>query len=349
MGGARPLPRGRSLRRTVAQVVGSRWSLLGLLALIALFIVVMASLQGVSGTRMLGLVVRGVLLGGVLALGALGVTLVFGVLKMANFAHGDYMTLGAYLGLVVMTLLPRGAPILGLGFGYEFVVALLVVMPLVGLIAYGLDRLTFRRLRQRRSAPVMMAMAALGLAFGVRSIVYMVFGADFAFYYQGRARPVVELFAGVRVRTDQLFILGAAVLLIVLVYLLLERSKTGKAMRAMADNPDLARISGIPTERVVFWTWMVGGALAGAGGMLYGLDVQLRPEMGWWLLLPLFAAVILGTIGNVYGALLGAFTMGIVWQVSSAFVNPAYGPAAAFVVMILALLVRPQGLMGGGR
>jgi branched-chain amino acid transport system permease protein/neutral amino acid transport system permease protein len=329
--------------------MGSRWALVGLLALIALLIAVMSSAQGVSGTRMLGLVVRGVLLGGVLALGALGVTLVFGVLKMANFAHGDLMTLGAYLGLVVMSLLPAGPPVLGLGFGYEFVVALVVVMPLVGLVAYGLDRLTFHRLRRRRSAPVMMAMAALGIAFGLRSIVYMVFGADFAFYYQGRARPVVELFAGVRVRTDQLFILGLALVLILLVYLLLERTKVGKAMRAMADNPDLARISGIPTERVVLWTWLVGGALAGAGGMLYGLDVQLRPEMGWWLLLPLFAAVILGTIGNVYGALLGAFTMGIVWQVSSAFVNPAYGPAAAFVVMILALLVRPQGLMGGDR
>lgn len=349
MVGARPLPRSRALRRAVSSVLGSRWSLVGLLALIALVIVLASSAQGVSGTRMLGLVVRGVLLGGVLALGALGVTLVHGVLKMANFAHGDYMTLGAYLALAIMSVLPPGRSVFGLGFGYEFLVALVLVMPLVGLVAYGLDRVTFRRLRQRRSAPVMMAMAALGVAFGVRSIVYMVFGADFAFYYQGRPRPVVELFSGVRVRTDQLFILAFSLALIVLVYLLLERSKVGKAMRAMADNPDLARISGIPTERVVFWTWMVGGALAGAGGMLYGLDVQLRPEMGWWLLLPLFASVILGTIGNVYGALLGAFTIGIVWQVSTAFVNPAYGPAAAFVVMILALLVRPQGLMGGGR
>src|SRR5690606_28306540 len=147
------------------------------------------------------------------------------------------------------------------------------------------------------------------------------------------------LLPGLRVRTDQLFILGAAVVLIILVYLLLERTKIGKAMRAMADNADLARISGIATERVGFWTWLISGALAGAGGLLYGLDVQLRPEIGWWLLLPLFAAVILGSSGHVYGALFGALVMGIGWQVSSAFVNPAYGPAAAFVVMILALLV----------
>lgn len=343
------LSRGRAFRRAASTALSSRWSLVALLALLAVLTVVFGALEGISGSRLLGLTVRGVLLGGVLALGALGITLVFGVLKMANFAHGDYMTTGAYLGLVVMALLPAGAPVLGLGFGYEFVVALIVVMPLTGLVAYGLDRITFRRLRRRRAAPVMMAMAALGLAFGVRSIVYMVFGADFTFYYQGAARPVVELLPGLRVRTDQLFILGAAVVLIILVYLLLERTKIGKAMRAMADNADLARISGIATERVVFWTWLISGALAGAGGMLYGLDVQLRPEMGWWLLLPLFAAVILGSIGHVYGALFGALVMGIVWQVSSAFVNPAYGPAAAFVVMILALLVRPQGLMGGER
>lgn len=319
---------------------------MALLGLLAVLVIVFGALEGIPASRLLGLTVRGILLGGALALGALGITLVFGVLKMANFAHGDYMTTGAYLGLVVMALIPASAPILGLGFGYEFVIALLIVMPLTGLVAYGLDRVTFRRLRKRRAAPIMMAMAALGLAFGVRSIIYMVFGADFTFYYQGGPRPIVELLPGLRVRTDQLFILAAAVVLIFLVYLLLERTKIGKAMRAMADNSDLARISGIATERVVFWTWLISGGLAGAGGMLYALDVQLRPEMGWWLLLPLFAAVILGSIGNVYGALFGAFTMGIVWQVSSAFVNPAYGPAAAFVVMILALLVRPQGLMG---
>ena len=117
-------------------------------------------------------------------------------------------------------------------------------------------------------------------------------------------------------------------------------------MRATADNPDLARVSGIDTNRVILWTWLIGGGLAAAGGMLYALDVQLRPEMGWWLLLPLFASVILGTRQR-YGALAGAFIIGIVWQVSSAFINPTYGHGIAFLVMVLVLLVRPQGLFGG--
>lgn len=326
--------------------LGSRAFMFVVLVLLIVGFVIAAQVKGVSANSLLSLFVRGTLLGGTLALGAVGVTLVFAVLKMANFAHGDTMTFGAYIGLLVIMLLPKGAPLAPFSFGYEFLLALLIVVPLVGLFTYGLDQAVFRPLRNRRAQPIMFAMAALGLAFGLRSLVYIFWGADFTFYYVGRARPAVELFAGVRVRPDQLFILGLAIVLIVGVYLLLERTKIGKAMRATADNPDLARVSGIDTDRVVFWTWMIGGALAAAGGMLYGLDAQLRPEMGWWLMLPLFASVILGTIGNPYGALGGAFIIGIVWQMSTAFVNPAYGHGMAFLVMILVLLVRPEGLFG---
>lgn len=328
------------------RVLTSRAAMVVLLVLIAALLVVTAQVKNIPNNLLLSLLVRGIMLGGTLALGAVGVTLVFGVLKMANFAHGDLMTVGAYLGLLVMTLLPKGPALAPFSFGYEFLVALLLVVPLVGLISYGLDRFAFRPLRKRRAQPIMFAMAALGLAFGLRSLVYIFWGADFTFYYIGRARPAVELFAGVRVRPDQLFILGLAAVLIIGVYLLLERTKMGKAMRATADNSDLARVSGIDTNWVVFWTWLIGGGLAAAGGLLYGLDVQLRPEMGWWLLLPLFAAVILGTIGNAYGAMAGALVIGVVWQVSSAFINPAYGHGMAFLVMILVLLVRPEGLFG---
>lgn len=336
---------GERLRR----LLSSRTAMLVALAILLLAFVVAAQFKGVSGSRLLSLFVRGTFLGGTLALGALGVTLVFAVLKMANFAHGDTMTVGAYLGFALMALLPQGPQLAPFSFGYEFIVALLLVIPVVGLITYALDQLFFRPLRARRAPAIMFAMAALGIAFGLRSLVYIIFGADFHFFYTGRARPAVELFAGVRVRPDQLFIMGLAVVLIVAVYLLLERTKIGKAMRATADNPDLARVSGIDTGRVIFFTWLIGGGLAAAGGMLYGLDVQLRPEMGWWLLLPLFAAVILGTIGNVTGALAGAFTIGIAWQMSSAVMNPAYGHGIAFLVMVVVLIVRPEGLFGRGK
>ncbi|MCK5552641.1 MAG: branched-chain amino acid ABC transporter permease, partial [Deltaproteobacteria bacterium] len=137
--------------------------------------------------------------------------------------------------------------------------------------------------------------------------------------------------------------------LVVLLHLFLQRTKMGKAMRATADNMELARVSGIDTERVIIWTWGIGGALVAAGGILYGIDVQLHPYMGWNFLLPLFAATILGGIGNMYGALVGALVMGVAQQVSTAYLLPTYKPAVAFIVMILILLVRPQGIFGGRR
>lgn len=343
----------RSIRRSgprlgerMRDMLGSRGAVAALLVLILALIWLLGQWQGVPSQAMLALTVRGILLGGIIALGAIGLSLVFGVLNLPHFAHGDLMSLGAYLALFGVGLLPTGAPLRPFSFGYEFLIMLVLVIPLVGLAAFGFDRLFYRPLRRRNSSPVIMAMASLGVALVLRSLIYLFWGADFVFFYTGRPRPAFELFADIRVRPDQLFILGLALLLIFLVYLLLERSKIGKAMRATADNPELARIAGIDTERVIFWTWMIGGGLAGAGGMMYGLDTQLRPEMGWWLLLPLFAAVILGSIGNPYGALVGSLVIGIAWQLSGAFISPAYGPGVAFVIMILVLLFRPQGIFG---
>lgn len=316
-----------------------------LVALIAI-ILISAQLTDVTSQRLLSLLVRGVMLGGIIALGAVGLTLISGVMKMSNFAQGDLMTAGAYMAMVFISLMPLGRPIGPFSFGYEFLIALVAAMALTGVIAVILDRTIYRHLRARRAGTVVLAMASLGAALLVRSIIYLGWGADFTFFYSGRPRPAVELFAGINVRPDQLFILGLAVFFIIVIWFLLERTRMGKAMRATADNPDLARISGINTGQVVTWTWLIGGALAGASGVMYGLDSQLRPEMGWFLLLPLFAAVILGTIGNPYGAMVGALVIAIAWQVSTAFLDPAYGPGVAFIVMILVLLFRPQGLFG---
>jgi branched-chain amino acid transport system permease protein/neutral amino acid transport system permease protein len=130
-------------------------------------------------------------------------------------------------------------------------------------------------------------------------------------------------------------------------HLFMQKSKMGKAMRATADNMELALVSGIDTERVIILTWGIGGALAAAGGILYGIDVQVHAYMGWNFLIPLFAATILGTIGNMWGALVGGLTIGVVQQVSTYFLLPTYKPAVAFMVMILILLFRPKGIFGG--
>lgn len=333
----------------IKRILGSRTAGVVILLLVILALILVANAQGVTGNRLLSLTVRGVMLGGILSLGAIGLTLIFGVLRIPNFAHGDLMTGGAYLGLLFVGFMPMGNPIGPFSFGYEFLIAMVGSMAVIGVVGYLVDRMVFTRLRNRKSASIIFAMSSIGVALIIRSLVYLGWGADFTFFYRGRPRPSIELFAGIRVRPDQLFILGLALFLIFLVYLLLEHTKMGKAMRATADNPDLARVTGIDTERVVMWTWIIGGALAAAGGVMYGLDSQLRPEMGWLLLLPLFASVILGTIGNPYGALVGALVIGIVWQTSSAFLDPAYGPGVAFLVMILVLLFRPEGIFGKPR
>lgn len=315
----------------------------GLLLLLALSPLLLALLLGVEPGRVFALTLWGVFLGSVLALGAMGLTLVYGVLRFANFAHGDLMSLGAYGALLALALLPPLPQVGPFSFGFEFLAALLFAFLFTGLAALLLDRLLYRPLRLRAAPAVILAMMAFAAAFLVRSLLYLLFGPDFAFYYTGRPRPAVD-FLGVPVRPDQFFILGTSLLLVLLLHLLLTRTKLGKAMRATADNPELARASGIPTERVAVWTWFLAGGLAGVAGTLLGLDAQLRPEMGWFVLLPLFAAVILGGIGNPYGALAGAVVIGVAQQVSSSFLNPAYGPGVAFVILILALFVRPEGL-----
>ncbi len=300
---------------------------------------------------MIGLFVDGIILGSIITLGAVGLTLVYGILRFANFAHGDLMTLGAYTALLLVNqlfaLLGLGPGKLGpLSFGWTMLVALPLAMLATALAAILVDRLFYAPMRRRGYVPVMFTIGSLAMAFIVRSLIFILWGPEFRFYTAG-LRPAWQLPFEVRVKPDQVFILLASVGMVVGLYLFLQRTKMGKALRAMADNPDLARISGIDTERMVLWTWGIGAGLAAAGGILLGVDSQLRPEMGWNLLLPLFAAVILGGIGNPYGALVGGMVLGVAQQVSTAFLSPSYKPAVAFLILVLILLFRPRGIFGG--
>jgi len=297
------------------------------------------------------LVGYGIVLGSIITLGAVGLTLIYGIVRFANFAHGDLMTLGAYL---VLLLTARIFPALGisdsrlgpLSFGWVMLLSFAPAMMITGLVAVGVDRLVYRRMRRLRVPPVMLAMASLAMAFVLRSLIYIVWGPDFHFLTQG-LRPMLRLPLGIKLRPDQIFIIVTSWVLVFALYIFLQRTKMGKALRAMADNPDLARISGIPTEQMTTWTWIIGGGMAAAGGILLGIDSQVRPEMGWILLLPLFAAVVLGGIGNAYGALVGGLVIGIIQQLSTQWLPPAYKPAVAFMVLILILLLKPQGIFGG--
>jgi branched-chain amino acid transport system permease protein/neutral amino acid transport system permease protein len=233
-----------------------------------------------------------------------------------------------------------------LSFGWRMVIAFPVSMLAVAGVAILFDQILYRKLRQKGSGVVIFAMSSLGAAFILRMIILILWGADSLFYKPGLMRPALQLPMGIKIRPDQILMLFVVFTLIGLLHLFLQNTKMGKAMRATADNMELALVSGINTEKIIIWTWGIGGAMAAAGGILYGIDVQLHPYMGWNFLIPLFAATILGTVGNMYGALVGGLVIGVAQQVSTAFLMPTYKPAVAFIIMILILMFRPKGIFG---
>jgi branched-subunit amino acid ABC-type transport system permease component len=298
------------------------------------------------------LFVYGIIYGGIISLGAIGLTLSYGIVRLANFAHGDLMAAGAYVALFMVTgvLSWIGIPDYTLGpfsFGWRMVIAFPVAMAAVAFVAILFDQVLYRKLRMKDSGAVIMAMSSLGAAFILRMILLILWGADSLFYRPGFMRQSLDFPLGITIMPDEVLILAVVFVLIFLLHLFLQKTKMGKAMRATSDNQQLALISGINTEHIIMWTWGIAGALAGAGGILYGIDVQLNPYMGWDFLLPLFAATILGTIGNIYGALVGGLIMGVAQQMSTAFIMPTYKPAVAFIIMIIILLFRPKGIFGG--
>lgn len=280
----------------------------------------------------LQLVIYGVVLGAILSLGAIGVSLTFGILGFANFSHGDLMTVGAYLGFTLV----RGA-------NWPFWVSLPIACLGTVAVAVTVDRLVFSRLRRR--SPVILLISAFGIALILRSLVQLIWGSDQQVYRQGIQQPL-EL-AGLTIKPDQLVIIAGAAVLVIALHLFLRYTKTGKAMRAMADNVDLAKVSGIDTERVVLWTWALGAIAAGAAGVFLGLDTQVNPTMGWRVLLSVFAAAILGGIGSPYGAIAGGLVIGLASELSTLVISPAYKSAVAFGILVMMLVVRPTGLFGG--
>lgn len=326
------------------------WSLNAGHAVVAVVAVVLV-LTSLSVIK-LELIVNGLFLGTIIALGAIGLTLVYGILKFAHIAHGDFMTLSAYIAFyILVTFLPKlGIEGEGLGpftFGYPLLLALPMAIATMVAVAIGLDLLIYRRLRQRGVGLVVLAMTSLGVAIAIRGLVQIIWGGETE-QYPRLSKQFYQLPMDVRIPPDNLFISSLALLLVLALYLVLTRTKMGKAMRATSDNMELARVSGINTEHIIWWTWAVGAALVATAGVLLAVfQAQLFPVMGWRFLLPLFTAVILGGIGNPYGALVGALIIGVTAEVSTQWLSPSYKPAIAFIVMIIALLVRPTGLFGG--
>jgi branched-chain amino acid transport system permease protein len=284
---------------------------------------------------MLQLVVYGIISGSILALGAIGLTLIYSILNFANYAHGDLMALGAYLALFFKVAL-----------ALPMWLAFLLAMGCTALLSVGLDRLWFRPLRLRQASSVVLAISSLGLGLILQNAIRMLWGTQVQYYSRAIHFPFAVPFLPVRINAQQLLIVSVALSLVILVSAFLQYTRLGKAMRATSDNVNLALVSGIDTDRVVLWTWLLGAALAAAGGILLGMSVRLQPIMGWDLLLPIFAATILGGIGSPYGAMLGAFIIGLAEELSTPFLPTEYKTAVSLVILVGVLLVRPQGLFG---
>jgi branched-chain amino acid transport system permease protein len=301
---------------------------------------------------MLQLIADGLIVGSVVSLGAIGLTLTYSLLRFANFGHGELLTWGAYLTLAFLGLLLAGVemvPIEPFSFGWPLLVALLLALPATAAIALAVDWALFRRLARQGSA-ITLVIASFGVALALRNLVQFIWGT-LPEYYTREIQIAIrflprDVLGGLRITPDQLLVLGLTAAAVVGLHLFLTYSTLGRAMRATAMNPSLARLAGADVAKVARATWVIGAVLACIAGVFAGLTGQIRPMMGFDLLLPLFAAAILGGIGNVWGAVIGGLIVGLAESFTVPLLGADYRAAGSFAVLIAILLIRPTGLFG---
>jgi neutral amino acid transport system permease protein len=288
------------------------------------------------------LFVNGITVGSIIALAAVGLTLTNGILRLPNFAHGDFMTLGAYLALLFDTQILKTVFVLP-ERRIWWAIALGSGISIFGFLIS--EVLIWKPMRARRANSTTLIIISIGLALFIRNGILFVWGGGNQ-SYDLPVQTALDI-VGLKIPYYRIVVIGLALLAVLILHLLLQYTKMGKAMRAVADDLDLASVSGIDVQRVVLWTWVIAGGLTALSGGLYALIQAARPNMGWFLILPMFASIILGGIGNPYGAILGAFIIGIAQEVSTYWIPTEYKVAVALVVMVLVLLVKPQGLFRG--
>jgi branched-chain amino acid transport system permease protein len=285
---------------------------------------------------------NGLAVGSIYALIALGYTMVYGVLKLINFAHGDLFTIGAYLG---MTLLASFALHETIGPFLGLIVLALMVMGLVAILGAIVERTAYRPLREspRLSAVV----SALGASIFLQNAVMLIYGARFQVYPEDLIPETsIDLF-GLYIPAVRILVLFVSLALMAALFIFIQKTRIGTAIRAAAIDQDAARLMGIDVNRVILLVFLIGPALGGAAGLLVGLQYgQINFTMGWTYGMKAFTAAILGGIGNIPGAMLGGLILGVIEAMGSAYISIAWKDAIAFFVLILILIVRPTGLLG---
>lgn len=287
--------------------------------------------------RMADLVAEGIRLGLIVALAAVGLTLIFGVTGLVNFAHGELLTLGGVLAFFLSS--SPGGP------GMSLVLAGAFAVVLAGTFGAGLEKGLWLPLRRRGTGTIARMVVSIGLSLFLRHITLVLFGGAPRPYATFSVQRAVSL-GPVDLPPKDFLMTGLAAAVLVIVGVLLKVTRTGTAMRAVADNKDLAESSGIDVDRIILITWIAGTALAALAGVFYGASEVVAWDMGFSLLLIMFAAVILGGLGNAWGAMLGALLIGIISQTSVYWFPVEFKLVFALAVLILVLLVRPQGILG---
>lgn len=312
--------------------------------------------------------------GSQLALGALGVTLIYGILRFSNFAHGDTMAFGAMVTVGVtwwlqsmgVSLGPLPTALLALPFG----------IAASGLLVLGTDRVVYRFYREKKAKPVILVIVSMGVMFITNGIVRFIIGPAEQQFADGERfiisarefKKMTGLSEGLAIKTTQALTVVTAIIIVALLFWFLNKTRTGKSMRAYSDNEDLALLSGINPERVVMVTWLIVAALATVAGTLYGLDKTFKPFTYFQLLLPIFASAIVGGLGNPLGAIAGGFvvafsevTITYAWKKVLGYALPDslapdglvqllstdYKFAVSFVILVIVLLFKPTGLFNG--
>ncbi|VAW16533.1 High-affinity branched-chain amino acid transport system permease protein LivH (TC 3.A.1.4.1) [hydrothermal vent metagenome] len=317
--------------------------------------------------------ISGMVLGSVYALGAVGITLIFGILRFAHFAQGDMMTMGAFVTFILATIAA------GLGIVAPVPLAI-VVLPAAMIISAGLalsiDWAFYAPLRKRGAKPVTLLIASIGVTLMIQGMIRLFAGVQNRTFYAETSKRIfrvdVPFFGASRpiVFTEpQVWLIGLTIIAVLALHLFLTRSRLGKGMRAMADNAALAQVSGINTQLVVRVTWLIAGSLAALAGTMLALDVSLKPDLAFNIILPIFAAAIVGGLGQAYGAIAGGFLVGFAetmsvfnwaillrpfrsvlpdWVPNDLSIVPTeYKLTVAFVILVIVLLVKPTGIFKG--
>ncbi|MBF9028852.1 branched-chain amino acid ABC transporter permease [Rhodobacterales bacterium HKCCE3408] len=296
----------------------------------------------------------GILVGAIYSLGAIGLTMVMHILRFANFSHAELLSVGAYSALVFDRLFAAILPPLTEAIGPltltgALALAILVSMLITGVTALIIDRLVFQRVRAKGSE-LSMVFASFGVALILRNLIGLIFGLSPALYSHDIAfAAVLSRDPLILVKPDQVFVLAAALVFMAVLHVILSRTTFGFALRAVAENPSLAQVNGINLKLMIRAVWLIGGALAAAAGVFYGLTNQLSPLIGQNLLLPVFAATIVGGIGSVYGAVAGGFIVGLAANLALIALPSGYSPSVPFLIILAVLILKPNGLFGVAR